>query len=69
MKTSGSQLASFVKICNVGEMLASPPADWPLERKQEPFDWAAKVVAGVRGIHPGLEAVFDGLLTRHAELR
>jgi guanosine-3',5'-bis(diphosphate) 3'-pyrophosphohydrolase len=57
------------KICNLRDMLASPPADWPVERKQAYFDWAAKVVAGVRGVHPGLEAVFNQLLARHAELR
>lgn len=57
------------KICNLRDVLASPPADWSPERKQGYFDWAAKVVAGVRGVHPELEAVFDGLLARHAELR
>ena len=57
------------KICNLRDILASPPADWSPDRKQGYFDWAAKVVAGVRGVHPELEAVFDGLLARHAELR
>lgn len=57
------------KICNLRDILASPPADWSPERKHGYFDWAAKVVAGVRGVHPELEAVFDGLLARHAELR
>ena len=57
------------KICNLRDILAAPPADWSPERKQGYFDWAAKVVAGVRGVHPELEAVFDGLLARHAELR
>ena len=56
------------KICNLRDILAAPPADWSPERKQGYFDWAAKVVAGVRGVHPELEAVFDGLLARHAEL-
>lgn len=56
------------KICNLRDILASPPADWSHDRKQAYFGWAAKVVAGVRGIHPGLEAVFDGLLARHGEL-
>lgn len=57
------------KICNLRDILASPPADWSSERKQGYFDWAAKVVAGVRGVHPELEAAFDRLLSRHAELR
>ncbi len=57
------------KICNLRDILASPPASWSAERKQAYFDWANKVVAGVRGVHPSLEAVFDGLVARHAELR
>ena len=57
------------KICNLRDILASPPANWSTERKQAYFDWASKVVAGVRGVHPNLEAVFDGLVARHAELR
>ncbi len=56
------------KICNLRDILASPPADWSAERKQNYFDWSARVVAGIRGVHPGLEVVFDGLLARHAEL-
>ena len=56
------------KICNLRDILASPPADWTAERKQNYFEWAAKVVAGLRGVHPGLESVFDGLLARQADL-
>lgn len=57
------------KICNLRDILASPPANWLPERKQAYFDWASQVVAGVRGTHAGLEAVFDGLLARRGELR
>jgi guanosine-3',5'-bis(diphosphate) 3'-pyrophosphohydrolase len=56
------------KICNLRDILASPPADWSAERKQRYFDWAVQVVAGLRGTHPGLEAVFDGLCARRADL-
>jgi guanosine-3',5'-bis(diphosphate) 3'-pyrophosphohydrolase len=56
------------KICNLRDIIASPPAEWSAERKQAYFDWAAQVVAGLRGIHPQLEALFDGLLARRAEL-
>ena len=38
---------------------AKAPADWPLERKQAYFDWAKSVVDPMRGVHPGLEAIFD----------
>lgn len=56
------------KICNLRDILASPPADWSAERKRTYFEWAARVVAGLRGVHPGLEAIFDGLLARQSEL-
>lgn len=55
------------KISNLRDILASPPADWPVERKEAYFDWAAKVVAGLRGAHPGLEAVFEGVYARRTE--
>lgn len=56
------------KISNLRDILASPPADWSAERKQTYFEWAAQVVAGLRGVHPRLESVFDGLYARRAEL-
>lgn len=56
------------KICNLRDILASPPADWSAERKRAYFEWASRVVAGLRGVHTGLEAVFDGLLARQSEL-
>ncbi|MCG6985277.1 MAG: HD domain-containing protein [Thiocapsa sp.] len=56
------------KICNLRDLLSSPPADWSSERKRAYLDWSDQVVAGLRGTHPGLEAVFDGLLARRDEL-
>ena len=56
------------KICNLRDILASPPADWSADRKHEYFEWAARVVAGLRGVHPTLEAVFDGIYSRQSEL-
>lgn len=47
------------KICNLRDLLRSPPADWSLARKQEYFDWAASVVSGLRGHNAALEAIFD----------
>ena len=49
------------KICNLRNILAAPPADWSAERKKEYFDWAARVVDGLRGTHPDLEYIFDML--------
>ncbi len=56
------------KISNLRDILASSPADWSPERKQVYFDWAANVVAGLRGVHPGLEAVLDGLYAQRLGL-
>lgn len=49
------------KICNLRNILAAPPSDWSAERKKEYFDWAAKVVDGLRGTHSDLESIFDTL--------
>ena len=56
------------KICNLRDILASPPVHWPLQRQQAYFDWSAQVIAGVRGIHPQLEALFDTLYARRPDL-
>lgn len=47
------------KICNLRDITASPPADWSVDRKREYFDWAKSVVDRLRGVHPGLEHLFD----------
>jgi guanosine-3',5'-bis(diphosphate) 3'-pyrophosphohydrolase len=47
------------KIANLRDIASSPPKDWPLERRQEYFDWAKAVVEGGRGVHPELERIFD----------
>ena len=47
------------KICNVRDIAASPPVDWSVDRRAEYFDWAERVVDGVRGSSEMLEAYFD----------
>ena len=47
------------KICNLHDVVVSPPADWTQQRKREYFDWAKAVVDRMRGVHPELEAMFD----------
>ena len=47
------------KTCNLRDVASNPPRDWTLKRRREYFDWACEVVDGLRGVHPGLEAVFD----------
>jgi len=47
------------KIANVRDLARRPPANWDLARRQAYFDWAKRVVDGLRGRHPELEALFD----------
>jgi len=47
------------KICNLRDMSAHPPAGWPLERKQQYFEWAKEVVDRLRGANTELERKFD----------
>ena len=47
------------KICNVRDMADDPPADWPIERRLEYFEWCKRVIDGLRGTHPALEKKFD----------
>lgn len=50
------------KISNLRDLLSAPPKDWPKERISEYFDWAGKVVAGLRGTNAELEKIFDQLI-------
>ncbi len=58
-----SQGAKWVKLadktCNLRDVASSPPAGWPLRRRQAYFDWAKAVIDGLRGAHPLLEQLFD----------
>ena len=47
------------KICNLRDVAERPPESWDLARRREYFDWAKRVVDGLRGAHPQLEAAFD----------
>lgn len=47
------------KILNVRDITATPPVGWQLERIIEYFDWAEKVVEGLRGVNSKLDKMFD----------
>lgn len=47
------------KISNLRDVTANPPINWPLERRQQYFDWAKKVIDRLRGDWPELEAEFE----------
>ena len=50
------------KIANVRDVTHHPPIHWSLTRRREYLDWTEQVVAGCRGVNPGLEATYDRLL-------
>jgi guanosine-3',5'-bis(diphosphate) 3'-pyrophosphohydrolase len=52
------------KICNLQDILATPPVGWSEERKRRYFDWAKDVVDGTRGANAELEGRFDVLHRR-----
>ncbi len=52
------------KISNLRDVLDNAPADWSLQRRQEYFDWARKVIDEVRGAHQGLETLFDEIYAK-----
>lgn len=52
------------KICNLRDVAERPPAKWDLQRRQEYFEWAKRVIDGLRGTHLKLEAAFDAAYRR-----
>ncbi len=56
------------KICNIRDVIDSPPENWPLERRLEYLDWSEQVVAGCRGCNPALEQCYDRILAEGRRL-
>lgn len=50
------------KIMNVRDITNNPPTWWTLQRILEYFNWAEKVVEGLRGVNSKLENMFDECL-------
>lgn len=55
------------KTANLRDLADFPPVDWPTFRRRDYFDWAASVIAQVRGTHAGLEALFDAAHARRPD--
>ena len=47
------------KTANLRDIASMPPAGWSPEKIEDYADWSARVVAGLRGSHAGLEELFD----------
>lgn len=50
------------KLCNIQDLVHSPPSNWSLKRRREYLAWSEKVVQGVRGTNRELEARYDEVL-------
>jgi len=58
-----SREAALVKLadktCNLRDIANAPPADWPLQRRRDYFDWAKQVVDGLPEVNAELRRLFD----------
>jgi guanosine-3',5'-bis(diphosphate) 3'-pyrophosphohydrolase len=62
-KTQNAKLLKLAdKICNVRDLIYSPPRGWSLGRQREYLLWSERVVAGLRGANARLESYYDDLL-------
>jgi len=50
------------KICNLDDLLESPPRSWTFIRRQRYLLWTEQVVNGLRGTNAALEHQYDELL-------
>lgn len=51
------------KISNIRDVIENPPDGWDVQRRREYVEWGEKVVAGLRGANPGLESLFDSVVS------
>ena len=59
-KSDGAKLIKIAdKISNMKSILTTTPVSWSVERKEQYFDWAKKVVDQGRGINTKLDEMFD----------
>lgn len=59
LSRGAQQIKLADKICNVSDMGRCKPNGWSNERALQYFDWAERVIAGLRGANPALERKFD----------
>jgi len=53
------------KLYNLRDLKRSTPIGWSETRVQEYFEWASKVVAGLRGTNSALEGKLDAMFAEH----
>lgn len=62
LSEAAKQIKLADKICNVRDVANSPPKDWDNQRRKDYLDWADRVVEGIRGCNPPLEAYYEEIL-------
>lgn len=56
------------KISNLTDIATNPPQEWTMERKMKYVEWSIQVIdAGLRGLNPNLEIMFDNLCIKLKE--
>ncbi len=56
---AAKQLKLADKISNLRAIMHSPPRNWDHARRCEYIGWAGRVAAGLKGVNPGLDQLFD----------
>jgi guanosine-3',5'-bis(diphosphate) 3'-pyrophosphohydrolase len=68
LSSEAKQIKLADKICNLGDVIHTPPEGWSLERRRDYLDWTERVVAGCRGCNENLERCFADLLKKGRRL-
>ncbi len=68
VSVEAKQLKIADKLCNLRDILASPPANWPQFRKYQYFEWAKQVVDQVSDANPRLAAKFYAAYAERGKL-
>jgi len=59
-----SKRAALIKLadktCHLRDVANNPPADWPLQRRREYFDWAGAVVDALPVVNKKMLKAFRG---------
>lgn len=64
LSDGAKQIKLADKISNIQDVTNNPPDGWDLQRRREYVEWGEKVVAGLRGASPALEALFDEVVAK-----
>ncbi len=68
-KSAGAkQIKIADKISNLRDIVHSPPAKWSNERRLDYVNWSERVVAGLRGVNPALEKLYDQTLSEAKQI-